>query len=170
MSALTRRSRATVAAALAGAALAAPWGALLVSAPAAAQAAAVSPVASAPPAPPAITDAPASAASAEPVIRTVGAISYACGGVGADEQQQLADRKKQFNLGLLFTEGSGGEYLSDVEVRLMRDGHEVARFRTEGPRCLIKAPQGRYNVQATYNGQPKSMTVNTGSWNNQLRW
>ncbi|MGY8525246.1 hypothetical protein [Paracidovorax citrulli] len=164
---MTRRSRTSAsAAAVAGAALAALWGACLPTY-AAAQAAAVSPVASAPPAMP---ETPASAASAEPVIRTVGAISYACGGVGADEQQQLADRKKQFNLGLLFTEGSGGEYLSDVDVRLMRDGHEVARFRTDGPRCLIKAPQGRYNVQATYNGQPKSMTVNTGSWNNQLRW
>lgn len=106
----------------------------------------------------------------EPVIRTVGAVSYVCGGVGEDEQRRLAARQKQFNMGVLFTQGATGEYLADVEVRLMREGHEVARFRTEGPRCLIKAPEGRYNVHATYNGQPKSMTVGTGTYDAQLRW
>ncbi|ESJ20192.1 signal peptide protein [Cupriavidus sp. HPC(L)] len=106
----------------------------------------------------------------EPVIRTVGAVSYVCGGVGEDEQRRLAARQKQFNMGVLFTQGASGEYLADVEVRLMREGHEVARFRTEGPRCLIKAPEGRYNVHATYNGQPKSMTVGTGTYDAQLRW
>ncbi|MCG5261690.1 hypothetical protein EM868_18295 [Cupriavidus gilardii] len=106
----------------------------------------------------------------EPVIRTIGAVSYVCGGVGEDEQQRLAARQKQFNMGALFTQGSTGEYLADVEVRLMREGHEVARFRTEGPRCLIKAPEGRYNVHATYNGQPKSMTVGTGTYDAQMRW
>ena len=106
----------------------------------------------------------------EPVIRTVGAVSYVCGGVGEDEQRRLAARQKQFNMGVLFTQGASGEYLADVEVRLMREGHEVARFRTEGPRCLIKAPEGRYNVHATYNGQPRSMTVGTGTYDAQLRW
>ena len=106
----------------------------------------------------------------EPVIRTVGAVSYVCGGVGEDEQRRLAARQKQFNMGVLFTQGATGEFLADVEVRLMREGHEVARFRTEGPRCLIKAPEGRYNVHATYNGQPKSMTVGTGTYDAQLRW
>lgn len=106
----------------------------------------------------------------EPVIRTIGAVSYVCGGVGEDEQRRLAARQKQFNMGVLFTQGATGEYLADVEVRLMREGHEVARFRTEGPRCLIKAPEGRYNVHATYNGQPKSMTVGTGTYDAQMRW
>ncbi|WP_422648490.1 hypothetical protein OJJOAM_000004 [Cupriavidus sp. H18C1] len=122
---------------------------------------------------PAPTPAPAPVAAPpvnEPVIRTIGAVSYVCGGVGEDEQRRLAARQKQFNMGVLFTQGATGEFLADVEVRLMREGHEVARFRTEGPRCLIKAPEGRYNVHATYNGQPKSMTVGTGTYDAQLRW
>lgn len=127
----------------------------------------------APPSVQATTPAPAPVTAPpvnEPVIRTVGAVSYVCGGVGEDEQRRLAARQKQFNMGVLFTQGASGEYLVDVEVRLMREGHEVARFRTEGPRCLIKAPEGRYNVHATYNGQPKSMTVGTGTYDAQLRW
>ncbi|MBY4898054.1 hypothetical protein K6V06_13680 [Cupriavidus sp. AU9028] len=143
------------------------WTGWIAPAPVSAQPAAVSPAASSPPA---LPDAAVSPAAAGPVIRTVGAISYACGGIGADEQQALAKRKTPFNLGLLFTEGARGEYLSDVDVRLMRDDHEVARFRADGPRCLIKAPPGRYNVHATFNGQSRSMTVQTGSWDNQLRW
>lgn len=119
---------------------------------------------------------PAAAASApagtpaELVIRTIGAVSYVCGGVADDEQRQLASREKNFNMGLLFTEGARGEYLSDVEVRLVRDGHEAAKFRASGPRCLIKAPEGSYNVHAVYNGQPKTVVVKTGTRNTQIRW
>lgn len=128
------------------------------------------PAASAPaalPAPPPAT----AAASRDPVIRTVGAISYVCGGVGEDEQQRMKARRQYFNLALLFTQGARGEYLSDVEVRLMRDGHDVARFRADGPLCLIKAPEGGYNVHATFNGQPRSVNVRTGSTDStQVRW
>lgn len=111
-----------------------------------------------------------SAPAAEPVIRTVGAISYVCGGVGQDEQQRLAAHRRHFNMAVLFTQGERGEYLSDVDVKLMRDGHDVARFRANGPLCLIKAPEGRYNLHAIYNGQPKSITVGTGAPDVQLRW
>jgi hypothetical protein len=109
-------------------------------------------------------------ASGDLVIRTIGAISYVCGGVAEDEQRQLASREKNFNMGLLFTQGAHGEFLSDVDVRLVRDGHETAKFRATGPRCLIKAPEGSYNVQAVYNGQSKSVVVKTGTRNTQIRW
>jgi hypothetical protein len=128
------------------------------------------------PATPAAT-APATAPASAPagtgadlVIRTIGAVSYVCGGVAEDEQRQLAAREKNFNMSLLFTEGARGEFLSDVDVRLVRDGHEAAKFRATGPRCLIKAPEGSYNVQAVHNGQSKSVVVKTGTRNTQIRW
>lgn len=127
-------------------------------------------VAPAVPAAPGTPPAPAAPGKADLVIRTMGPVSYVCGGIADDEQRQLAARQKDFNMGLLFTQGPSGEFLSDVDVKLMRDGHEVAKFRTSGPRCLIRAPEGRYNVQATYNGQPKSVTVSTGTLNTQIRW
>lgn len=113
--------------------------------------------------------APALAAD-EMVIRTMGPVSYVCGGIAADEQQQLAAQQKNFNMGVLFTQGERGEYVADVAVRMTREGHEVASFTASGPKCLIKAPQGSYNIEATYKGQAKSITVSTGTYNAQLRW
>ncbi|MDF3832193.1 hypothetical protein P3W85_04390 [Cupriavidus basilensis] len=109
-------------------------------------------------------------AADEMVIRTMGPISYVCGGIAADEQQQLAAQQKNFNMGVLFIQGERGEYLADVSVRMTREGHEVASFKAGGPKCLIKAPQGSYNIEATYKGQVKSITVSTGTYNAQLRW
>lgn len=104
------------------------------------------------------------------VIRTMGPISYVCGGIGADEQRQLTERERDFNMSVLFTQGPRGEYLSDVDVKLTREGYEVAQFRTNGPRCLIRAPEGSYNLLANYNGQARSLTLRTGTRNAQLRW
>ncbi|MGO4328674.1 hypothetical protein AB4Z48_07825 [Cupriavidus sp. 2TAF22] len=109
-------------------------------------------------------------AADEMVIRTMGPVSYVCGGIAADEQQQLAAQQKNFNMGVLFTQGERGEFLADVAVRMMREGHEVASFTAAGPKCLIKAPQGSYNIEATYKGQAKSVNVSTGTYNAQLRW
>ncbi|MGT2428112.1 hypothetical protein ACU4GI_27970 [Cupriavidus basilensis] len=109
-------------------------------------------------------------AADEMVIRTMGPVSYVCGGIAADEQQQLAAQQKNFNMGVLFTQGERGEFVADVAVRMTREGHEVASFMASGPKCLIKAPQGSYNIEATYKGQAKSITVSTGTYNAQLRW
>ncbi|SCU75724.1 conserved exported hypothetical protein [Cupriavidus necator] len=113
---------------------------------------------------------PAHAAAEEMVIRTMGPVSYVCGGVAEDERQALAAKEKDFNMGILFTQGANGEFLSDVAVRLVRDEQEVASFRAAGPRCLIRAPEGSYNIEASYKGQAKSIKVSTGTRNAQLRW
>lgn len=103
--------------------------------------------------------------------KTAGQISYVCGGVAQDEQQALNSESRNYNLSLLFTQGARGEYLADVDVKLTRHGKEVASFRADGPRCLIKAPPASYNVIATYQGTTKRATVQTGSTRNvQLRW
>lgn len=106
----------------------------------------------------------------EMVIRTMGPISYVCGGIAEDERARLAAQEKNFNMGILFTRGSEGEYLADVDVKLTRDGQNVADFRAGGPRCLIRAPEGSYNIEASYKGQPKSIKISTGTRNAQLRW
>ncbi|MDT6961521.1 MULTISPECIES: hypothetical protein [Cupriavidus] len=113
---------------------------------------------------------PAKAAADEMVIRTMGPVSYVCGGVAEDERARLAAQEKDFNMGILFTRGAEGEYLADVDVKLTRDGQKVADFRAGGPRCLIRAPEGSYNIEASYKGQPKSIKISTGTRNAQLRW
>ncbi|WP_427310000.1 hypothetical protein [Cupriavidus sp. H39] len=112
----------------------------------------------------------ARAAADDLVIRTMGPVSYVCGGVAEDEREALAAREKDFNIGIVFTQGAAGEFLSDVAVKLVRDEQEVATFRAAGPRCLIRAPEGSYNIEASYKGQPKSIKVSTGTRNAQLRW
>lgn len=103
--------------------------------------------------------------------KTAGPIRYVCGGVAEDEQQALNAEARNYNLSLLFTQGPRGEYLADVDVQLTRHGKEVASFRADGPRCLIKAPPASYNVIATYQGTTKRTTVQTGSTRSvQLRW
>ncbi len=103
--------------------------------------------------------------------QTAGQISYVCGGIAEDEQQALNAEARNYNLSLLFTQGPRGEYLADVDVQITRHGKEVASFRADGPRCLIKAPPASYNVIATYQGETKRTTVQTGSTRNvQLRW
>jgi hypothetical protein len=112
---------------------------------------------------------PARAAD-EMVIRTMGPVSYVCGGIAEDERKALAGLEKNFNMGIQFTQGSNGEFISDVAVRLLRDEQEVAAFRASGPRCLIRAPEGSYNIEASYKGQTKTIKIGTGSRDAQLRW
>ncbi|MCA3187947.1 MULTISPECIES: hypothetical protein [unclassified Cupriavidus] len=124
-------------------------------------------------APPAASASPAASAAPvgnEMVIRTMGPVSYVCGGVAEDERARLAAQEKNFNMGILFTRGADGEYLADVDVKLTRDGQNVADFRAGGPRCLIRAPEGSYNIEASYKGQSKSIKISTGTRNAQLRW
>ncbi len=52
----------------------------------------------------------------------------------------------------------------------MRNGREVASFVADGPKCLLRAPAGSYNVRATYEGRTKTQVVSTGTHNAQMRW
>ncbi|WER46733.1 hypothetical protein CupriaWKF_03875 [Cupriavidus sp. WKF15] len=104
------------------------------------------------------------------VQRKSGSVTYICGGVATDEQRALSAQSGDYNMGLLFTQGPRGEYLSDVNVTLTRNGREVANFVADGPKCLLRAPAGSYNVRATYEGRTKTQVVSTGTHNAQMRW
>jgi hypothetical protein len=108
------------------------------------------------------------AATLEP--RTAGRITYLCGGVGQDEQQAMRAQARNFDRGLLFTQGSRGEYMAGVDVTLSRNGKELASFNADGPRCLIKGPEGTYQVTATYNGVQRRTTLARGQREVHLRW
>lgn len=112
----------------------------------------------------------ASAQAANLQPQTAGPFTYVCGGVGEDEQQALRAEARNYDMGLLFTQGGRGEYLADVDVTLSRGGKQVANFRADGPRCLIKGPKGTYQVTADYLGTTKRTTLSAGDRNRQLRW
>jgi hypothetical protein len=104
------------------------------------------------------------------VQRKAGSVTYICGGVADDEQRALSAQSRNYNMGLLFTQGARGEYLSDVNVKLTRNGREVASFVADGPKCLLRVPEGSYNVRATYEGRTRTLVVSTGTHNAQMRW
>jgi len=110
------------------------------------------------------------AARADITTSTSGPFTYICGGVAADEQAEMRSEARNYDMGLLFTEGGRGEYLSDVNVKLMRNGREVAEFTSTGPRCLLRGPRGSYQVVATYEGASKHATLSSGEKNVQMRW
>jgi len=101
---------------------------------------------------------------------TAGPFTYMCGGVAADEQAEMNSAARSYDMGLLFTQGGRGEYLSDVNVKLMRHGQQVAEFTSTGPRCLIKGPRASYQVVATYEGASRRTTLTPGEKNVQMRW
>ncbi|WP_425468902.1 hypothetical protein [Paraburkholderia panacisoli] len=110
----------------------------------------------------------AQAANLEP--RTIGQITYLCGGVGQDEQQAMRAKAGNFDRGLLFTQGPRGKYLAGVDVTLSRNDEEVASFKADGPRCFITGPDSTYQVTATYNGVQRRTTLARGQRNVHLRW
>lgn len=112
----------------------------------------------------------ATAAHADMSGSTAGPFTYVCGGVAADEQAEMRTEARHYDMGLLFTQGGRGEYLSDVNVKLMRNGKEVAQFNATGPRCLIRGPHASYQVVATYEGTSKRTTLSPGEKNVQMRW
>jgi len=110
------------------------------------------------------------AARADMRTSTAGPFTYVCGGVAADEQAEMRSEAPNYDMGLLFTQGGRGEFLSDVNVKLMRNGQQVAEFTSTGPRCLIKGPRASYQVVATFEGTSRRTTLSPGEKNVQLRW
>ena len=87
------------------------------------------------------------AAGGIPPLREEGALQYSCGGIGLDESTAMRAAMKDYPLSLLFS-GQGGEYLADVRVDI-RGGAQDMRFTASGPVCLLRLPEGEYQVQAT---------------------
>jgi hypothetical protein len=79
---------------------------------------------------------------------TANSIPMISGGIGDNEMDELKAVENQYNLKLIFTEGSG-EYLSDVPVHVQdHKGHTVLDTVTKGPVLLLSLPQGSYKIKA----------------------
>lgn len=102
--------------------------------------------------------------------RTVGNVTYICGGTGVEEQDHLSNLEQQYNLGVIFTEGPRGDLLAGVDVRLRRHGRVLAAFQATGPRCLFKVPPADYRVEATYKQRTQYVIFETGSLGTGMRW
>lgn len=90
-----------------------------------------------------------------------GGVRWVCAGIGEAEREALAKMEASANLKLVFAAGKRGAYLADVDVVLSdREGKRAAlKFNAEGPICLLQAPAGRYQVEAAYKDQKRSIAT-----------
>ncbi|EEA04644.1 conserved hypothetical protein [Burkholderia sp. H160] len=94
-----------------------------------------------------------------PPTQQQGDISFVTGGVGRDESTALRQARRQWPLSLQFT-GPGASYVADVQVQIAKaGGTTVLDTTTKGPYLLVRLPQGRYTVTATYSGVTRKETV-----------
>ncbi|WP_233856164.1 carboxypeptidase regulatory-like domain-containing protein [Paraburkholderia sp. HD33-4] len=95
-----------------------------------------------------------------PATQQQGDISFVSGGVGRDESTALRQARRQWPLSLQFT-GPGASYVADVQVRIAKaGGTTVLDTTSKGPYMLVRLPQGRYTVSATYSGVTRKQTLN----------
>lgn len=101
------------------------------------------------------------AQSALPAMRSEGAVSYVCGGIGTDESTAMRAAMKSHPLSLLFARADGA-YLADVSVTLSGGAGAPVTLRAAGPVCLLDLPAGSYTVEASLEGTSKRQSVTVG--------
>lgn len=93
------------------------------------------------------------ASAQEFAMKRDGAVSWICGGVGADERRAIEALKPQARIEVEFVTAKRGAYLSDVRLAMYdARGERVLEVAADGPVCLIDAPAGTYRLEARYEG------------------
>jgi hypothetical protein len=99
--------------------------------------------------------------------QTQGEVTFITGGVGIDERNELNASRSKYNLSLLFSVQSTGDYLSDVKIRITNlKGNVFLETMSDGPKLFAKLPPGRYIVTVELNGEAYHKTVSVGGKQN----
>lgn len=96
------------------------------------------------------------AAYAQPpkTITTPNGIAYMSGGIGEEEVLEMRLHAKKFTLNLLFSEGTSGRWVTDVNVNVYNQNDErVFRIVGAKPLLYINLPAGTYTILANNNGE-----------------
>jgi hypothetical protein len=91
----------------------------------------------------------ASAALAEtPAMMKDGNVGYFCGGVSAEGRLAMQSLEPQANARLVFATAKRGGYLADVSLSISDGKGTEFSTITDGPKCLVQLPAGKYRVTA----------------------
>jgi hypothetical protein len=102
-------------------------------------------------------------ANSDEIVQIAGSVSYVSGGVGTDSIDRLSSLAGNFNLKLVFALKSG-DYVSDVKVTIAdAAGKTLVDTTSEGPWFLTKLPMGKYQIVATFAGNPEKRTIAVGA-------
>ncbi|MEE4376594.1 MAG: carboxypeptidase-like regulatory domain-containing protein [Candidatus Competibacteraceae bacterium] len=94
------------------------------------------------------------AQAAELVAKKYNEVAYVSGGIGDQEQAALKAMADEFNLNLVFAVEEGGNYLSDVAVRVYdAQGALALDVISDGPMLYANLPAGQYNVEVSGFGE-----------------
>ena len=86
-------------------------------------------------------------------------IAYMTGGVGLDEQADMARVARNFNLKLVFAEAPK-PYLADVRVEIKdKSGTKLVDTSSDGPWFFARLPEGQYQVMVDHAGKKEEKTV-----------
>jgi hypothetical protein len=87
-------------------------------------------------------------------------VSYANGGIGDEQREELKAIRKDFNLELTFAAKRTGEFVADVDIHIENtSGKEMLDVSNMGPQFLAKLPAGTYRIKATYQGKSQTKTI-----------
>ena len=107
----------------------------------------------------------APAAFAEASGRTALGGAYVSGGIGEGEIAALEAQRDKYSLWVITAAKVSGAYLADVRVRITDAKKAVVLDHTmAGPWLLVDLPLGRYEVEASYQGQSltRPTTIHAG--------
>ena len=107
--------------------------------------------------------APVSADDNLPPMHRTEQVTYLSGGIGLDQSVAIKGAMRDYALVLTFVRRapSGNEYLSDVLVTITdMKGKTVLETPSDGPFMLANLKNGRYAINASYNGQSERYIVN----------
>lgn len=81
-------------------------------------------------------------------------IAYLSGGIGEEEVLTMRAQAKKFTLNLLFSEGTSGRSVTNVNVNIYNEQDErVFRIVGSKPMLYVNLPAGTYLILANNNGQ-----------------
>lgn len=110
-----------------------------------------------------------------PPIQNQGQIEFLTGGIGLDESQAILQEGGKWPLMLELAKASTPRavYISDVQISIKDvSGTTVLETITDGPYLLAKLPQGKYSLDATYEGETlhRDFTLQQGHKKITLLW
>lgn len=101
-------------------------------------------------------------------------IAFMTGGIGEEEVAVMKPQAKKFTLNLLFSEGTVGRWVTDINVNIYDEASNLV-FRIVGAKNVlyVNMPAGTYTILASNNGNKLRQKVTLQANTNQkvvLNW
>lgn len=99
--------------------------------------------------------------SAMPHPQHQGNVTFVSGGVGMGNREAMRRMAPDYNLRLIFAVEHSGNYLSDVDVRLINaQGQDVLNTKSHGPLFYAHLAPGHYKVSVSSDGKTQTRRIN----------